>query len=209
MSVIPNGLDIDVFQPQNDQLAARQAWGLPQTAKIILYGGHNPLTDRRKGFVLLQSALDILKQSSNHNLHLVIFGAVPEGVPPQTHIPTKYIPWVKEEKQLSFLYHSADVMIMPSLQEGFGQTASEAMACGTPVVTFADTGITDIVDHKVNGYLARHADPADLAEGISWVLAANQADRPLSREARKKAENNFDIRQVCQKYLRIYNEILF
>jgi len=64
-------------------------------------------------------------------------------------------------------YSAADVLVVPSIQESLGQSASEAMACGTPVVAFSDTGLSDIVDHKVNGYLAKTYFEEDLARGIS------------------------------------------
>jgi len=61
---------------------------------------------------------------------------------------------------------------VPSLQEAFGQTASETMGCGTPVVAFGRTGLLDIIDHKENGYLAKPFDTTDLANGIEWVFNA-------------------------------------
>lgn len=61
-------------------------------------------------------------------------------------------------------------MIVPSRQEAFGQTASEAMACETPALAFAHTGLLDIIDNKINGYLAEPYDTDDLAHGIEWIL---------------------------------------
>ena len=50
------------------------------------------------------------------------------------------------------------------------------MACGTPVVAFSDTGLSDIVDHKVNGYLAKTYFEEDLARGISWTISDKKKD---------------------------------
>lgn len=98
-------------------------------------------------------------------------------------------------------------MIVPSLQEAFGQTASEAMACGTPVVAFGHTGLLDIVDHKLNGYLAKPFDTTDLACGIEWVLDAKNYDA-LCQNAREKVVREFDSAIVAKKYISLYEEIL-
>ena len=50
------------------------------------------------------------------------------------------------------LYSLADVTIVPSKMEVLGQTALESLACGTPVVAFNNTGLSDIIIHKKNGY---------------------------------------------------------
>jgi glycosyltransferase involved in cell wall biosynthesis len=52
------------------------------------------------------------------------------------------------------LYSAADAMVVPSCYEGFGQTVSESLACGTPVVAFDATGPGGIVDHMETGWLA-------------------------------------------------------
>ena len=72
---------------------------------------------------------------------------------------------------LRALYSAADAIVVPSRQEAFGQTASEAHACATPVIAFHTGGLPDIVDHQHTGYLAKAFDTEDLAEGIDWVLA--------------------------------------
>lgn len=72
-------------------------------------------------------------------------------------------------------------MAVPSRLETFGQTASEAHACGTPVVAFNTGGLADIVAHRETGYLATPFDAQDLATGIEWVLAATQSGPGLGK----------------------------
>ena len=66
------------------------------------------------------------------------------------------------------------MLVVPSRVESFGQTASESMACGNPVVAFSTTGLKDIVDHKVNGYLAKPFETEDLANGIKYVMNSSE-----------------------------------
>ena len=75
-----------------------------------------------------------------------------------------------DDLSLRLLYSAADVMVVPSIQEAFGQTASEAQACGTPVAAFKIGGLLDVVSHKETGYLADPYDPKSLAYGINWII---------------------------------------
>ena len=99
-------------------------------------------------------------------------------------------------------------MVVPSKQEAFGQTASEAMACGTHVVAFDTTGLKDIVDHKKNGYLARPFDIEDLAHGIGWVLSDSERHHALALAAREKVEREFEIELVARQYLGLYKKLV-
>ena len=98
-------------------------------------------------------------------------------------------------------------MVVPSLQEAFGQTASEAMSCGTPVVAFGATGLLDIVDHKKNGYLAEPFNVEDLARGIEWVLGVSD-NESLSVEARNKVLDKFCSHVVARQYVELYRSAL-
>jgi glycosyltransferase involved in cell wall biosynthesis len=106
---------------------------------------------------------------------------------------------------LVLAYSAADVMVVPSRQEAFGQVASEAMACGTPVVAFTGTGVQDLVDHRVNGYLAQPFDPQDLAAGIGWVLRQGSE---LGHQARQKVERCFSLPVVVQRHVELYQSLL-
>ena len=104
------------------------------------------------------------------------------------------------------LYNLADVMVVPSLTEVFGQTASEALSRATPVVCFQTTGIQEVVDHKICGYVAKLHDSTDLAHGIQWCLENNR-DGSLSNAARQKVLKNYTIGRVGQLYANMYNSI--
>jgi glycosyltransferase involved in cell wall biosynthesis len=82
--------------------------------------------------------------------------------------------------------------------------SAESMACGTPVVAFSATGLSDIVDHKVNGYLAKPYFEEDLARGISWTISDKKRHKYLSNNARKKAVSKFSQVSVAQSYKELY-----
>ena len=108
---------------------------------------------------------------------------------------------------LRLFYSAVDLLVVPSRKEAFGQTASESMACGTPVVAFGATGLLDIVDHKVNGYLAKPFESEDLANGIEYIVNAPNYNE-LCNNARDKVVQEFDSALVAKKYEELYNNIL-
>jgi glycosyltransferase involved in cell wall biosynthesis len=201
------GLDLEVFKPVDKQLS-RKILGFSDDDIIILFGAISATSDFNKGFHLLLPALQRL-QSTLPNLKLVVFGSDDSGENLiNIDIPIKYVGRLHDDISLTILYSSADVMVVPSIQEAFGQTASESFACGTPVVAFGASGLIDIIDHKVNGYLAKPYDSVDLAEGIKWVIEDKDRNFNLSIKARIKAMNNFGLDRFVNKYVDIYNSII-
>jgi len=208
VEVIPNGLDLSRFKPF-DKRIARELLFLPQDKKLILFGAIDSTSDKRKGFQFLQPALQALANNERENeIELVVFGSSKPPNPPELSMKTHYLGHLPGDLSLGLLYAAADVMVAPSIQEAFGQTASEAMACGTPVVAFGTTGLLDIVDHKRTGYLAQPFDAEDLAKGIAWVLEDEERWQVLSRQSRQKVEDEFAIESVAQRYAELYKEVL-
>lgn len=208
--VIANGLDVDRFQPL-DQAMARQAFGLPADRKIILFGAINAFGDERKGAALMLSAIRRLHEQgwaeSTPPLY-VVFGASALTDAAWSDLPIHCVGRLHDDVALALLYSAADVMVVPSLYETFGQTASEAMACGTPVVAFAATGLLDVVVHGETGYLAQPYEAEDLAQGIRWVLAEPERHQRLARAARQRSEECFDQRVVARQHKELYQSLL-
>lgn len=207
LEVIPIGLDSEIFKPI-DRVAVRELLNLPQDQQVILFGAMNPGFDKNKGYAQLREALAMLNLPQEKT-QCVVFGlaAPPEGDEPMPYL-THWKGIVRDAATLTALYSAADVMIVPSLQESFGQTASEALACGTPVVAFDTSGLRDIIDHQVNGYLAEPFDPADLAAGMRWVLENAERRETLSRNAREKVVKTFDSTIVAQKHIAVYERMM-
>ena len=196
---LPNPIDSHTYAPV-DKLQACQLLQLPQDKKLVLFGAIRATDDPRKGYTELQEAINKLMCD---NAELIIFGSSTPLSEHQMKYPTHYLGHFHDDVSLRLLYSAADVMVVPSQQEAFGQMASEAMACGTPVVAFGHTGLLDIVEHQVNGYLARPLDTQDLANGIEWVLNAENYDE-LCLNARNKVLKEFDSHIVAQKYIELY-----
>jgi glycosyltransferase involved in cell wall biosynthesis len=208
VEVIPNGLDSERYKPIERRLA-RSILTLPQDKQLILFGAMGATSDSRKGFHLLQLALQHLSQSlDRENIEVVVFGSSQPERAIDLGFKSHYLGYLQDEIALALVYSAADVMIVPSVQEAFGQTASEALACGTPVVCFDTTGLKDIVEHQENGYRAKGFSAEDLANGIAWVLQDEQRWKALSRRAREKVEQEFTLEIQARRYLKLYQEVL-
>jgi len=201
INVIHNPLDINRFNPLNKSYC-RHILGVGGK-KIIAFGAMSALDDKNKGFVEL---VDALKYLSPDVYELIVFGHCADDQITTTGHAVKYLGNIHDELLMNVIYSSADVVVVPSRIESFGQTASEALACGTPVVAFNTSGLIDIVDHKINGYLATCYDTKDLAKGIAWVVS-NDSYEELSNAARKKAVANFDDMIVVNKYLALFKTL--
>jgi glycosyltransferase involved in cell wall biosynthesis len=201
---IGNSIDTDIFKPF-DKEKARELWNLPKNKKLVLFGAMSATSDKNKGFEELSQALE--KIDKNNYTEFVVFGSSRPQNAPNFGFKTHYLGKLADDISLVTLYSAVDIMIVPSIQEAFGQTASEAMACGTPVVAFGATGLLDIIDHKINGYLAKPFDTTDLKDGIEWVLNAPNYDE-LCLSSREKVVREFGSKVVAKKYINLYKEIL-
>lgn len=197
--VLPNGLDLSVFSPASREDARREI-GLPADKKVIIFGACDPY-NFNKGGDLLREALAML---DSDRFELIVYGA--EGQEQIAGIKTRWVGFIDSEKELANLYSVADVVCVPSRVETFGQAASEPQACGIPVVAFNSTGLRDVVEHKVTGYLAEPFDVNDFAYGIEWVLTQDAAT--LGKAARALVEGRFSEESVVGQALKIYDDAL-
>ena len=223
VTVIPNCLETDVYRSLSEQEIderlsvaiehnpalhdVKRAAGEKAAKPVILYGAMNAATDRIKGFASLLSALQTLdKQGFEANL--IVFGASESDLPMKfEHINVHFIGYVSDTDLLVTLYNLANVMVVPSLTENLSCAIMESLSCATPVCCFAIGGNGDMVEHKVNGYLAREKDAEDLAQGIRWCLENNR-DGSLSAAARRKVVDNYTIELVGEQYVNLYKSLI-
>lgn len=223
VTVIPNCLDTEVYRPLTDaeiemrlEVATKRNPLLHVVKRAveektekpwILYGAVAAATDKIKGFTYLLSALQLLDQQG-FVANLVVFGASESDLPMQfEHINVHFVGYISDTDTLVTLYNLADVMVVPSLTENLSCAIMESLSCATPVCCFAIGGNSDMVEHQVNGYLAKEKDAEDLAQGIRWCLENNK-DGSLSKAAEKKVMENYTIERVGDMYVELYEAIL-
>jgi glycosyltransferase involved in cell wall biosynthesis len=208
VEVIPYGLDTETYRPI-EQKTARALLKLPQDKQLLLFLSLNATSDKRKGFHLLQPALQQLKQSDwQSKLELMVVGASKPEKPLELGFKGHYLGTLQDDLTLALAYSAADVFVAPSLQDNLPNTVLEAIACGTPCVAFDIGGMPDMIEHKQNGYLAQPLAIDDLARGISWTIEDPLRRQQLSQRARTKAEQEFALKIQAQRYQALYQEIL-
>lgn len=205
VTTIPNTLDTELYKPQ-DKLCARAVFGLPRDKKLILFGAFMGTALPHKGWDLLHTALKLLSTQLK-DVEVVIFGQHEPEKPAELGMKAHWMGHLFDDASLAMLYSAADVTVVPSRVESFGQTASEAMACGCPVVAFNTTGLKDVVTHMETGYLAQAFDPMDLAKGISLLTSDDLLQKTLAKNARGRAVNLWSMEKVAHQLQTLYRSI--
>ena len=201
-------LDVEFTFKPFSKIDSRNLFHLPQDKKIILAGAIDSVNSLYKGGDLLKEAIAHIAKTGRKNAVVALFGEKSATQFTDWAIPVFNVGRIYDEQILGKLYSAADVVVMPSRQEAFGQVTSEAQACGTPAVVFNKGGPIDIVAHKETGYLATPFDTQDLAEGICWVLDEQDKGDHLSINSRERAIRLFSPELAGKKYYRLYEAAL-
>jgi glycosyltransferase involved in cell wall biosynthesis len=198
LRTISNGVDVTRFVPP--PAAAREA--------CLLFVGS---LIKRKGVLYLLEALALLRQQHPH-LRLIVLGEGPEadglaqraqelgvaeavtflGFQPQATVQA----WMGR----------AQLLVLPSMEEGQGVVVLEALACGTPVVGTQVGGLAETLDATI-GALVPPGDAAALAGAIHHLLADPVRWATASANARERAVTRYDQRSMARSYLHLYEEI--
>lgn len=202
VSVVPNALPLGVFAPDSSA-AARAEFGIPAGDEVVMFAAHGGTGIRAKGWHLLEPALARLSPG-RPRLRVVVVGELEPSDPPRVGVPVTWVGPVSEDRLLARLYVAADVVVVPSLQENLPQTATEAQACGTPVVGFRTAGLPEAVEHGRTGYLAEPFSVDSLAATIERVLVDGAHRSELGRAARERAERLWEPSAIAARYAEVY-----
>lgn len=196
------GIDFDFFK-KHDKRQARQALNLQLDRKCILYVG---ALRKGKGVDHLISAFArVLQTRSDCLLIIVGEGREKENLVNQVRTMglndrVRFLGWV-DNSQLPDVYSAADVCVLPSLSEGLGITAVEALACEVPFIGTSVGGIPYVVDSFESGLLVPASNPGKLSDALLRVLET-PGDFSVNRESGKRI---FDWGQIAKRTLAMYN----
>ena len=205
---IPNGIDAGVFRPVDagGRRAARAQFGIDPAAKAILFVAHGLDRNPRKGGDHLIEALSRLPGAKD--ITLMLAGVGGETWQNRLASPIRSLGYLGDNAALAGAYAAADLIVAPSIVENLPNTVLEAMSCGTPAVAYDTGGMRDAVQHQVTGYLARHGDAADLAQGIGMLLADDALRMRFGAASRAYIEREHTLALQARRYVDLYAEIL-
>jgi len=120
------------------------------------------------------------------------------------------IRWHGQMKQsdLARIYQAAAAVVVPSVDEGLGLVAVEALLCETPVVAFDSGGLRDVIQHDRTGILVKPGDWAALAAALDDLLTRDGAGRDLGRAGRLYALSAFAPESAARRYAEIYRQVV-
>ena len=125
----------------------------------------------------------------------------------QLALPVWPLGYVNDPQRIVQVYNAADVFVLPSLEDNLPNTLMEAMACGVPCVGFRVGGIPEMIDHRLNGYVADFQQAADFANGIHYVLCEAEYDQ-LSNACLHKVAHSYSQQSVANRYIEVYEQTM-
>src|SRR5713101_8402637 len=201
IEVIHYGLDQTVYSSQKRR-ESRQALGIGAEEPVLLFAAHD-LGLLHKGGRYLRDAL--VNVRCPQPIRLLTMGAghfqVGSGYR-HTHFGQ-----IESDDLQKLLYRAADVFVIPSLEEAFGQSALEAVACGAVVAGFNVGGIPDIVKCGLNGLLVERQDAQALSEAIRKLLEDEALRRHWQNSCETWVRDHFSFSKNAAAYVALYDSL--
>jgi len=213
MRVIHNGIDVELFQPNQQQgLSFRKELDLSKSDFIIgMVGRYAPI----KGHIYLLKAFKQLLEimgTSAKELKLVLIGRdIISAEPLQTLLTDpllkKHLVIVPERCDIHQVMPAFNLLCLPSESEGFPNVVAEAMACGVPALV-TDVGDAAVIVDNADMVIPL-AQVGEMAEKLFIFINRNKLEKnELSNCARTRIITYFSVDRAWQEYFKIYNQVI-
>ena len=106
------------------------------------------------------------------------------------------------------LYNSADILVCPSIREGFGLAIAEAMACGLPIVASSNSAIPELIDDGKGGFLCPTGDAEAFAKKIEYLANLPHERKEMGEYNRVKVEEGFTLTRMIKNYQSLFERAL-
>ena len=200
ITVIPNGIDIGIFKPSSIKKSFSFRIVTTASADIPLKGLRHLILALPR--VIRQFPLTSLtvigKSPEKSNLNKLIDDLdLEDKITFRSGI---------SEKEIVKTYHDSDIAVIPSLYEGFGFGAGEAMACGVPLISTDSGGLKQVI-----GDAALKIKPGsvnEIEEGILKLFTEEKIRQELAEKGRERMEEFFDWKVAASAYIEVFNKII-
>jgi glycosyltransferase involved in cell wall biosynthesis len=202
---IPNGVNLDKFQPVAPSLRneLRKQLRLPE-GLLVIYVGRLELEKRVDE--LIRVWMEIQSQYPNAYLLILGTGSREDSLKKMAAGNSNIIFRGAVDNVAAYL-QTSDLFVLPSVAEGLSNALLEALATGVPVVVTATGGTTDIVRHKISGWLIDDYSPQNLLEGIQTFLNDESLRKDCGLEGRRFVLENYALRNTADNLCKLYNSL--
>lgn len=199
--IVYNGIDLNVFDPSRYKyLKKKQQLGVNAKFRV----GTLVRDDPRKGFAVFVACAQIMGGE----------GEDMEFVAGSRERASFDAPGVRTEmlspgiQGVAKFLAALDVFVLPSLEEGLGLAAIEAMAMGVPVVASAVGGLPEVIENEKEGLLVEPGNPVALKDAILRLKRDEDFARLLAQQGQRKAHSQFSVFRMCQEVEKLYRHLL-
>jgi len=210
LAELPNGVDLDAFQPGGDAAGIRARHGIPADAVVVAFVS---ALDRAHFLKRPDLGLAAFAAASDPRLHLLVVGggewlgrmraqAGAAGLGERTTFVG-----ARSHAELPDLLRACDMLLVTSDLESFGIVLIEGMACGLPTVSTDPPGVRAVVREGVTGLLAGTGDAGALAALLDGLAAAPEQRRALGAAGRARCERNYGWGQVVDRLEDVYASV--
>ena len=168
-----------------------------------------------KGVKELKEASDLLKDKYFDKVQFILAGLA--DVENKAGVPSsylkewedgEYVKWIGYQKDIVKVYNDSHIVVLPSYREGMPKTLIEGCAAGKAIVTTDAIGCRECVEEGVNGYKVPVYAVKELAEALEKLILNPDLIIKMGEMSRKKAELEFDVKNVISQHINIYEDLI-
>ncbi len=187
--VINNGIDLNVFYPQGCE--KKNGYSIKKMVLAVAYNWSD-----QKGYRYLRQ----IAKELDDEWKLVVIGDKQKKNRELIKQGVIVIEKISDGHELAKWYSSADVLINPTLEDNFPTVLIEAMACGTPCISFNTGGCSEIIGET--GAVVNRRDWRAMLESIYNIDKEKLKDKCIER-----VQKNYNKREMIEKYIELYHEM--
>ena len=205
---IYNGIEVNEYQPNLKLNNIRSEWGIPQTESLV--GAIGRLVWQKGLEHLIQAAPEIL--AAVPDAWFLVVGKGPlrpnlEALASQLNISDRII-FTGFRSDIREILSTIDILVIPSLLEGFPIITLEAMAMAKPIVATQILGMNEQISDGVEGILVPPKNPKALGAAVLSLLQDRKLASRLGAAARSRVESSFSVEKMVRETEKVYLSVL-
>ena len=197
---IYNPIDIDFWI--NDKYLTDDSFPNDENEVSILFVSNEKIENINKGFPML---VEISKQAKTKNISIVFEVVCQISLPLNLCNHSFNFHGRKNKTELRDLYRKVDMLILPSLIENLPTVLIEALSTSCPIIAYNTGGVSEIVEHEVNGILVENYEACEFLKGICKVKNNLES---FKSKTRPSVCNKFDYSSAYKSYSEIYKSVI-